>query len=154
VAYSNIRSALATRLDAITGVENVHSYHRHITKGTEDPAFLALYADSSNNLNAWSIVRTGCTQAQHTGLESDAVIKRTHSITITAYRSVVDASATENTLQDLVETVMSNFNSGDDTLGGVALTHGLMQLTGFTHAMFYNVLCHVATLTIQIEENA
>lgn len=151
MAYSNIRSALKTRLQSITGVQNVHEYHRLISTGVEDPTFRALFVNGTNELHAWRFTRTSCALSQCDDLST--VTKRTHTIEIECYRGIVDDSATENTFQDLLDTVLSNFVNGDRTLGGVAITHGLPQLTRVFAASFYGVLCHVATIALQIEEN-
>ncbi len=150
MAYSSIRTALKTRLEAISGVQNVHHYLRHISRGVEDPAYAALFVNGASDVHAWRFTRTNC--AQTVCADHDSTIKRTHTIEIEGYRGLIDASASENTFQDLVDTVLTALNGGDKTLGGVA-EMGIPQLTRFQPVMFYNVLCHGATIRIDIEEN-
>lgn len=150
MAYSNIRSALNTRLSAITGVENAQSYHRLISRGVDDATFTSLFV-ADGVLHAWRFTRTSVAQALCNG--HDSTVKRTHTIEIECYRSVVDDDASEHTFQDLIDTVLDDFGSGDRTLGGVAETHDYPQVTRILAGMFYNVACHIATITMRVEEN-
>lgn len=151
MAYSNVRAALSARLSAISGVENVQPYHRLVSTGVDDPSFRSLFVNGSNDLHAWRFTRTSV--AQTLCSDHDDTVKRTHSIEIECYRGIVDDSATENTFQDLLDTVLTNLNDGDRTLGGVCITHSLPQVERVVAGSFYNVLCHIAVITLQVEEN-
>ena len=151
MAYSDIRDALETRLGAIAGVENVQGYHRLVSTGVDDPTFRGLFVNGSNDLHAWRFTRTAVSQVLCG--DDDDTIKRTHTIEIEGYRGIVDGSASENTFQDLLDVILDDLNTGDRTLGGVAITHSLPQAGRIFAVSFYNVLCHAVTITLQVEEN-
>lgn len=155
MSWSNIAAALTTRLQAVQGVGKAHGRLRYDSEGFEETAFKALFM-ANGSVNAWQITRTNRTALRSP--DDSRVTKVTHTVSIRANLSLVDpgtgATNTEDTFQALLDAVCDNFDTGDHTLGGVAITHSIPQAGQIGHAMFYgSILCHDATITMSVEEN-
>lgn len=149
MSWSGIRSALKSRLEAVSGIGKVHAYTRYIKDGCEYAAFQDVYV-SGGVLNYWGITRTA--RRTEKTADNDTSYRRIHDVEITVYYAVADGSASENTFQDLLETVCNNLETGDHTLGGACLTHSPPEARQIGHVMLADVLCHSAIVALQIEE--
>lgn len=145
MALSTIRTKIKTKLQSIIGIENVYDYKRYCNDW-------ASYRDlfiKDCRVNTWEIERVSFSRSAIGG--SGDVEDTIHNFVIRGFYSVHDILATEKTFQDLVETVCATFVN-DPTLGGTAkMVH--IPITGnFTTSMLGSVLCHVVTISIQIED--
>jgi hypothetical protein len=140
-----IRTQIKTKLEAISGVENVYDYKRFCSD-------LATYKDlfiKDAKVNTWEIERKAFSRTGRGG--SGDIEDVIHEFIIRGFYSFYDAYATEKTFQDLVETICADFIS-DPTLGGKAkMMH--VPITGeFSNVMLGNVLCHQVQINITIED--
>jgi hypothetical protein len=145
MSLSLIRTQIKTKLEAISGVENVYDFRRFCNDW-------ATYKDlfvKDNKVNTWEIERKAFSRTGRGG--SGDIEDITHEFIIRGFYSFYDAYATEKTFQDLVETICADFIN-DPTLGGKAkMVH--VPITGeFTTAFLGQVLCHVATINLIVEE--
>jgi len=145
MSLSDIRSEIKTKLEAISGVENVYDFKRYCND-------LSTYKDlfvKDNKVNTWEIERISFTRNPRGGNgEIDDTI---HNFVIRGYYSVFDSLATEKTFQDLVESICATFMD-DPTLGGYAhIVH--MPIEGvFSTNRLGGVMCHVVEIRINIEQ--
>lgn len=157
MSWPSVRAAIATRLSAITGVVNVHQYLRYHAKGLNDATFqsqltvVATDQPGKRRLNCWQITRRSVAQQQ--AADCDNVVKRTHSVEIQGFYSFEDATSSEHALNALVDAILNNFNTGDRTLAGNAITHSVPQAPSIVTARYLEVPCHLARITFTVEEN-
>jgi UDP-N-acetylglucosamine 2-epimerase len=149
MSWSSIRSALKARLEGISGVGAVHTYLRYCKDAGDSTAFAAIYV-SGGQLNYWAISRTARRTAK--SVDNDSSYRRQHDVEVSAFYAHRDADASENTFQDLLETVCNNLETGDHTLGSACLTHTPPEVRQIGHAMLGDVFCHFAVLALSIEE--
>lgn len=153
MSWANIRGALKTAIDAVSGTENVYEFRRHSNKGFNDDSFRDLFAvtdGSQERLEGWFIEHKGMSQAQCE--DADSTVKRTHRVEVFGFRSLVDADSTANTWSALVEAIFNALNATPRTLSDNCLTYSLPQVDIDT-SIFYDHLCHTARVTMEIEEN-
>lgn len=145
MSLSLIRTQIKTKLEAISGVENVYDYKRF---SSDWATYKDLFVKDSR-VNTWEIERKSFSRMARGG--SGDVEDTIHNFIIRGFYSVYDVLASEKTFQDLVETICADFID-DPTLGGKAkMVH--IPITGeFTTAMLGNVLCHVVMININIED--
>lgn len=157
MSWATVRAALKTRLEAVSGVENVHGQLRYDHDGLDEDKFEELFIGAGEVVNTWQFTRTTRTAQRSPDLST--VTKVQHAVTLRGNRSVVDPGTgttnTEDGFQDTIDAICDNLDDGDRTLGGVAITHSIPQAGQIGHAMFYNsVLCHDVSITFTVEENA
>jgi len=140
-----IRTQIKTKLEAISGVENVYDYKRFCSDLT---TYNTLFVKDSK-VNTWEIERTSFERIGHGG--SGDVEDVNNTFIISGFYSFYDELATEKTFQDLIETICASFIS-DPTLGGTAnIVH--IPITGeFSMVMLGAVLCHKCDITINIDD--
>jgi len=139
-----IRAKIKTKLEAISGVENVYDYKRFSND-------LATYKDlfvKDSRVNTWDIERNSFTRTDRGATSVEDV---THNFIIRGFYSVYDKLASEKTFQDLVETICASFIS-DPTLGGTANILHVPIEGEFSTAMLGAVLCHVVTINLIVTD--
>lgn len=145
MSLTNIRSQIKTKLQAISGVENVYDFKRYCSDW-------ATYKDlfiKDSRVNTWEIERKSFSKVARGG--SGDVEDNNHNFIIRGFYSTKDSLATEKTFQDLVETICSSFLN-DPTLSGKAkIVH--IPITGeFSTGKLGEVLCHIIEISIIIED--
>lgn len=155
MSWATIREALQTRLAAIDGVENVHDYLRYRKKGWQDSEFQDLFMVTVGGNpfpHCWMFSRVDVAYIQ--APEPDNVVKVQHQILVGAKYGFSDSDESEHAFNTLLDTVCADLINGDRTLGGVAITHSLPQVSDIQPAGFFKTkfLCHEATLQFAIEE--
>ena len=145
MSLSSIRTKLKTKLEAISGVENVYDFKRYCNDWA---AYKDLFVTDSK-VNTWEIQRDTFSKTAHGG--SGNVQDTENDIVIRGFYSVYDAYASEKTFQDLVDTILESFLN-DPTLGGTAeILH--VPITGtFTIGRLGNVLCHIVEIKLTIKD--
>lgn len=153
MSWATIRTALATRIDAVAGTGPVHAYWRWSDQGPEEAAWRTLFA-SGTAVNAWLITRVGMPRTVPATPSAALAARwlRRHDVEVSAFYSLDDSAATESTFQDLLDAVEADLRTGDRTLVGVAITHSLPEVSPIGHASLSSVLCHQATLKFTVEE--
>lgn len=147
MSLATIRSKIKTKLEAISGVENVYDYKRYCNDWV---TYKDLFVTDSK-VNTWEIQRDTFSKTGHGGdgnvhdTENDFVIR--------GFYSVYDAYGSEKVFQDLVETIIANFLN-DATLGGTAeILH--VPITGtFTIGRLGAVLCHIVEIRLLIKNRS
>ena len=145
MSLSLIRTQIKTKLEAISGVENVYDFRRFCSDW-------ATYKDlfvKDSKVNTWEIERKSFSRTARGG--SGDVEDTIHNFIIRGFYSFYDALATEKTFQDLVETICADFIN-DPTLGGKAkIVH--VPITGtFTIGKLGEVITHVVEISIDISD--
>lgn len=149
MSYDGIRDALKVRLDALSGVGPVHTYERYIRGGIEETAVKTLFFES-NVLNTAFIDR----KAFHTTFHAEDIRRRVHEISIYLFLGHDDASATGETFQDRLETIVNDLETGNRALGKAStiIRDGCsvknIGLTKFGAA----IDAHIAEITFTVEE--
>lgn len=151
MSWAAIRSAIETRLGAVSGVENVHALQRHHVQGFNDPNFASLYLNDSDALNTWIFGRVSVEQTHC--LDDDDTIYRHHLIRARGHFGLVDADTTEHTFNATIDATIDDLNEGDRTLGGACFSYSLPQVTNIQHVTFYDVLAHDCTIEFTVEEH-
>lgn len=145
MSLSLIRTQIKTKLEAISGVENVYEYRKFCND-------LVTYKDlfiKDSKVNTWEIERRSFERTGRGG--SGDIEDIIHNFTIRGFYSSYDTLATEKTFQDLVETICADFIS-DPTLGGKARIVN-MPITGeFSIVMLGSVLCHTCNVNLSIQD--
>jgi hypothetical protein len=151
MAWSAIVSALATRVDAVAGVNNVYQHQRWIKDAAGTDAWRAMFV-SGGVMQVWMLSRTRHTSA--VCADDDNRYRARHEVEIQAFYAVDDSAATEATFNGLVSAVCANLRTGDRTLGGSCVTHTEPQAE-MRYGMFgqgQGVLSHQATIQFTVEE--
>lgn len=140
-----IRTQIKTKLEAVSGVENVYDYKRYCND-------LATYKDlfvKDSKVNTWEIIRNSFEKSARGG--SGDVEDSTHYFTIRGFYSAYDEYATEKTFQDLVEDICASFMN-DPTLGGKARIVNMPISGEFSTGMLGVVLCHIVEIKISFQD--
>lgn len=149
MSYKLLRSALASRLEAIPGVGRVYPYFRWTAQAPGLSEFQEQFA-ANGIMNVWMIRRTD--RGDEKTASDDARYRVQHQVEISAFYALNNRPGTnEEEFQDLVDLVVDDLRDGDRTLGGLSLTHTDPECR-ITHASFCGVNCHAATLQITLEE--
>ena len=150
MSYAAIRTALAARLQQVSGVGKAHAWVRFTKSGHDSAEFRDLFVRNSR-VNVWQITRTGFSDAQ-SAVDQNVVV-RTHTLEVYSFISVQDSTGSENFHQDTLDHVADNLRAAPRNLGGACFSHSLVEVTSISRVMFYeNVLCHEATLKLTVEE--
>jgi hypothetical protein len=138
-----IKTQIKTKLEAITGVENVYDYKRFCSDWV---TYKDLFVKDSK-VNTWEIERKSFSRTGRGG--SGDIEDVTHEFIIRGFYSFYDTLESEKTFQNLVETICANFIN-DPTLGGKAQMVQ-MPITGeFSTGKLGEVLCHIVEINITI----
>lgn len=154
MSYSAITTALAARIDAISGCDRVYRHEQYAVDGMTDAQFMTLFGElvgSQWRIHFWTLAQTSVAHAPC--LDNSAVTKRTHTIEIRGYRVMESSLSSEITFHTLCESVMSNLVAGDRTFGGACQTHDDPQLSRFGNIDFTKFKVHEAIITLRVEEN-
>jgi len=145
MSLSNIRSQIKTKLEAISGVENVYDYKRFCHDWV---TYKDLFVKDSK-VNTWEIERKTFTAVSHGG--SGDVEDTQHNFIIRGFYSIYDSLETDKTFQDLIKTICASFLN-DPTLSGKAkIVH--LPITGtFSTGKLGEVLCHIVEINVTIED--
>lgn len=145
-------------LGGVPGIGQVHGYVRHIDKAPEHSSAAAALCVKDDVLNVWFVTRAQ-TEASEEDCNSTDYHER-HVILIEGWLGLDDADASEETFQDLVETIRTEFRR-HLALGRSSSDPALTALAGvicgplscvIDHNMFGSVLAHHARLTLPVTE--
>lgn len=145
MSLSAIRTKIKTKLEAISGVENVYDYKRFCADWA---TYKELFIKSSK-VNTWEIERRSFSRVGHGG--SGDVEDPTHLFIIRGFYSFYDTMETEKTFQDLVETICASFIN-DPTLGGTAKIVHIPIEGEFSMGKLGDILCHIVEIRISISD--
>lgn len=148
--HAEIREAIATVLETVPNIGQVHRYERYANQAS---ALAALYG-WNGQLRGWHIRRV---QVQEGGAV-DEVPEETALWEIRGYMAIADALATELECDGLVDAIRAAFRA-DPTVGGTVMTTWAEGLAGIQvqdsgPAMFAGVLCHKVILRLATRQFA
>lgn len=143
--YAAIVAAVASRLDATTGVVNVHVYQRHVAEWKA--LITMLVVPGSGLVSGWTVSRYRCDEEWLTNKE----VTRTHHFKLRAYYGCKDSTATESTFQNLLDAVGNKFREEFD-MDGTAELREPLQWPIIDYRLFSGTLCHYAEGTLAITE--
>lgn len=149
MSWSAIRTALKTRLEAVSGIGIVHPFRRYVKGNETSPDFQTLFF-SGGKLHAWQFYRTA-RRPQYSGSDDSRRVVH-HDVVVEALLALCDSTTSEHTLQDLLDSVAANLETGDHTLGGACKTHSLLTVATIDHVAFFNTTCNHARATITFED--
>jgi len=145
MSLSLIRTQIKTKLEAISGVENVYDYKRFCSDWA---TYKELFVKDSK-VNTWEIERKSFSRTGRGG--SGDVEDTVHEFIIRGFYSFYDALATEKTFQDLVETICADFID-DPTLGGKAIMVHVPITGTFNIGKLGEVVVHTVEIAISITD--
>lgn len=152
--YLNIRNALKTRIEAVSGIGKVHTYLRWSLEPTGSDNFNTIFADITGMVNVWIITRE---KFEDDHANEDNKIIRRHHLTVYAYHGHLDTDSVKAELvfQDLLEAVEANLRTGDRTLSASCLTYSLPEFTKIGYASLGNrkdayVCCEIKLLVDEV----
>jgi len=144
--YAAIVAAVAAKLTA-GGAQNVYAYQRHVA---DWKAMLALFQYGTGGaavIHGWTVSRE---RVDETWLTNKEVV-RVHHFKIRGYYGCKDSSATEDTFQNLLDTVSNKWREEFD-MEGTAEQRTPLQFPMIDHRLFSGVLCHYAECTVAVTE--
>lgn len=149
-AYTDLRAAIKTVLDGISGIGMTHNRERF----SADPStYLDLFnttISSVSQIRAWVIHRESVSPIESPVFGEDL---REHMFVLRGYQGFNDANDTYGTFQALCDTVMATLDN-QTTLGVTGVTVrsvGPCSLRSFGAAQFGTVLVHAAEIAVPIE---
>lgn len=156
MSWSTISTALQARLADIAGVGKAHGKIRYDAEGFEREQAEELFFHEGS-VNVWQVTRTD--RSARRNPDDSRITTVQHTVSIRGNLSLVDPGTglanTEDDFQAIIDAIALDFDQGDRTLGGAAITHSIPQAGQIGPAMFYGgtLLCHDVTLTFVVEEN-
>lgn len=139
-----ISAQIKVILLGVTGVgTKVHEYERWAANWKD---YLAFFKEGSK-IKGWTITRTKTPETSKT----PSTNTRIHTFIIRGYYSLDDSEATEETFQDLIESIATAFRT-EPTINGTAFDSSPLQVDTVAAVMFSNVLCHFCQLRLDVEE--
>lgn len=153
MAWSSIVGALATRIDAVSGISNVYQRQVWTRAAAGTDAFTSLFC-TGGVLQTWMITRTQT--SSEACQDDDNRYRLRHAVEITGFYALDDTEGgagtpSETTFQGIVSAVESDLRTGDRTLGGACVTHTL-PTADVLHVTFQGATCHLATFRFTVEE--
>lgn len=145
MSLSTIRAKIKTKLEALSGIENVYDYKRF----SRDWATYKELFIKDSKVNTWEIEHPHEERKVNAGDHGVEHVR--HSFIIRGFYSLEDSLETDKTFQDLVETVCEDFRD-DPTLGAVAEIVHMPITVDYTIGRLGDVVCHIAEIHIDITQ--
>lgn len=151
MSYQSIRTALKTRLEAITEIGYVYDRYKFTLAATQSETYKSLFVDDDNRVNFVIISRDRGGDEQP---DEDNLRIRRHTMKIMYYYSLAENDSTEHTFHDNVDLILADLESGDRTLGGACYTISLPQALLDEAAAIGKRAdsVHVANITLLVDE--
>lgn len=150
MSYATIRTALATRLGAVSGGPSVvHSRIRWTNDNADGSVFQALFMGAGARLNFAQFTRK-TRRSSRSPQDARRIVR--HDLEIYLSMALDDADTSETLFQDMLEAIAVDLETGDRTLGTVCKTHSDPEILDIGHEMRDQILCHGATIKITVEE--
>ncbi len=152
MALSTIREQIKVILASVSGIGVVHEYERFSDTWTK---FLDLFKDENDKINGWTISRKSSSQTE---FAQGNDLGRLHRFILTGFYGLQDGQATELKFQDLIEAIVTKFNSYNN-LNGTCFsispepgeTSGI-QVDIVENRIIGNFLCHYTELSLYVQE--
>lgn len=147
--YSDLVTAIKTRLDTVSGVGVTHAYQRYADK---DAAFLDMFKttiSTVDQIRGWVVTmdENNPIQVDRFGLST---IKRTYNFLVWGVLGFSDANNTESTFFSLAESVMDALEGRlDFGVSGVYMVLPV-AMTRYQVRTFGTRLCHYGELVVPV----
>lgn len=147
-ALADIKAAIKTRMETITGVGTINTFERY----DNNLNGLAQHYGSGGTLKGWHIRRV-TTQVRELRAGTPSRKEVLHNFQIRGFMAIKDAAESEAAFDLIVEAMRPAFFA-DETLGGTVNTISFpdqagIQLRDSGPVMFAGVLCHAARLDLR-----
>lgn len=148
--YLAIRDDIKTLLTAVAGIGAIHGYSRWVK---DQAKYLELFKHG-NGIHAWEITRRAVSE------HKAGAFFRHHEFVLHGYFGNLDAEASEEVFQTLLEDICEKFRVADpadpaaswDYRNGDEPDASPAQVELIDHRIFGNVLCHHAQIAISVTE--
>lgn len=137
---TGILESIRTIVAGVTGVGRVYAYRRWLPQDRD----FQLAAVTGNKVNIWEVIRANTEERWLNKFQ----FQRIHQITIRGFYSSKDASASEQTFQQIVDRLQRRFHlQANRTLGNTVESLGQgdragLQIQSTDYAQAHNALCH------------
>lgn len=147
MSYATTLAAIKTLMESVTNIGNVFDYVRWNKDWPITLSLIKVATPAPAHIRFWDISRKSTPEEEKTSRTN----LRLHTFQIRGFISLDDSTATEKTLQNLVEDVATMFRN-KPTLNGTALIAAPLQINNTGHAMVGDVLCNMVDTSIKITE--
>jgi hypothetical protein len=147
-AYTDIRSAIVTRLEAVSNIGLVHNRGRFASQWDAFFGFFKSTIGGTAQIRGWQVRRESARVLEERPFGD---VRREHLFILEGIQGLKDGSDTAGTFQALCDTVMATFDD-ESTMGvtGVIRT-GPCSLRSFEDVQFGSVLVHLAEIEVPVE---
>lgn len=148
------RLQIKTILSTVAGIGRVHEYERWAKDITK---FKALYQDSDNRINGWTITRQASGQREGASM----TVETSDLFVIRGYYGVEDDAASELVFQELVENISIAFRSAWNLNGyaeslspdfGPGAVGSGVQVRVVDYRLFFGILVHYCELVLGVQD--
>lgn len=140
MALSDIRTRIKNQVAAVASIGNVYDYERW---ASHEKDFEDLFKTGSL-IKAWTVGVDGWNDE----IGGDQVWRVVYTFTLRGYHSTADASGTQKTFDNLIESIRGQFRTDLDLGGNVKGVTSIRRRAVEPFRMLANVLCHYAEIEI------
>lgn len=142
MSLATVRTAIKTKLDAITGIENVYDY----VYWTDDWQVVYDNFAKDSRINCWFIGLA----SRDPSVVSSGTVERQRVFNFFAYYSLKSSNQSSITLENLVDTVCNEFEESLSIT--TALTSDSIELISIESTLFAGTPAHRATIQFTCTE--
>lgn len=140
MAYDSILTQIRTILQGITDIGQVHTYLRHLTNQKKFLDLFQVTISGQKQIRGWTITRNGIPRNERI-YGAGGWHELQHLFVIRGFLGLEDGTATEQTFQALVDTVVEKLDNAI-TLNNTVREAGPATVIEIGHREFGEVLCH------------
>lgn len=151
MSYLTIRTNLKAALEAITGIGVVHEYLRD-PAGDPKKFKEFFFKQATGLINTWQFTRVA---RKETAINQNTTNFEVHDIHLFGFYGAKDASSTELTFQDLVDTVVVALRTEAKQPAPLSIAGSRMtwpQAPEITHVNFGKIVAHRCRIEFTFEE--
>ncbi len=142
MSLSSIRSALKTKLDAITGIENVFDY----VYWTDDWQTIYDNFAKDSRINCWFIGLTSRESSEIT----NGIISREYTFDLFAYYSFKSSNESSKSFEALLDAVQNDFETSHSFVNATNVNS--VELVSIESTLFAGTPAHRGNIRISITE--
>lgn len=149
MSLSAIRTELKTVMEGVSDIGNVYDYVR---QAAHESKIKSLFKTSTDKLLTWFITRVAVHDEWLSHCENGI---KTHNFQVLGFYGLKDIDASENTFQDLIDSVMTTLRNASKQpapLSGTALRMTTPRAEPIDHRQYSKVLTHACRITFAVEE--
>ena len=148
--YTSLRTALATLLETVPNIGQVHDRERFVVAPSEFLNMFKTTIDGTQQIRAWLILRESTRPSDYLVFGE---MSQRHTFVLRGILGFQDSADTYGTLQALTDTIIALLDN-QTTLsvsGTIVRGIGPCSLRSFEVGQFGSVLAHVAEIEVPIE---